>query len=47
MPARNTNMRQWGNAVFEILDRQSRLTRNQIRILAAAIIGDALESAVA
>jgi MFS transporter, putative metabolite:H+ symporter len=29
--------------MFEILDRQTRLTGNQIRILAAAIIGDALE----
>jgi putative MFS transporter len=29
--------------MFEILDRQKRLTGNQIRILAAAIIGDALE----
>ncbi len=31
------------NAMFEILDRQARLTGNQIKILAAAIIGDALE----
>ena len=29
--------------MFEILDRQTRLTGNQIKILAAAIIGDALE----
>jgi putative MFS transporter len=29
--------------MFEILDRQTRLTGNQIRILAAAILGDALE----
>src|SRR3954453_15051249 len=29
--------------MFEILDRQSRLTGNQIKILSAAIIGDALE----
>ena len=29
--------------MFEILDRQKRLTGNQIKILAAAIIGDALE----
>jgi len=29
--------------MFEILDRQTSLTGNQIRILAAAIIGDALE----
>ncbi len=29
--------------MFEILDRQARLTGNQIKILAAAIIGDALE----
>src|SRR5207244_12543284 len=32
-----------GNAMFEILDRRTSLTRNQIKILAAAIIGDALE----
>src|ERR1700709_963958 len=36
-------MRQGGNVMFEILDRQTRLTANQIKILAAAIIGDALE----
>ena len=30
-------------AMFEILDRQTRLTGNQKKILAAAIIGDALE----
>ena len=29
--------------MFEVLDRQSRLTSNQKKILAAAIIGDALE----
>src|ERR1700710_3313638 len=29
--------------MFEILDRRTSLTRNQIKILAAAIIGDALE----
>ncbi|HEY4169346.1 MAG TPA: MFS transporter, partial [Reyranella sp.] len=29
--------------MFEVLDRQSRLTTNQKKILAAAIIGDALE----
>jgi MFS transporter, putative metabolite:H+ symporter len=29
--------------MFEILDRQTRLTGNQIKILVAAIIGDALE----
>src|SRR5579871_2508965 len=29
--------------MFEVLDRQSRLTGNQKKILAAAIIGDALE----
>jgi len=29
--------------MFEILDRRTRLTGNQIKILAAAIIGDALE----
>src|SRR5438552_3717000 len=32
-----------GNAMFEILDRRTSLTGNQIRILTAAIIGDALE----
>src|SRR3979409_1272640 len=32
-----------GDAMFEILDRRTRLTGNQIKILAAAIIGDALE----
>src|ERR1700753_1642524 len=31
------------NVMFEILDRQTRLTGNQIKILVAAIIGDALE----
>src|SRR5437763_17221912 len=29
--------------MFEVLDRQTRLTGNQKKILAAAIIGDALE----
>jgi putative MFS transporter len=29
--------------MFEVLDKQSRLTTNQMKILAAAIIGDALE----
>jgi MFS transporter, putative metabolite:H+ symporter len=29
--------------VFEILDQRTRLTANQIKMLAAAIIGDALE----
>ena len=29
--------------MFEILDRRTRLTGNQIKILTAAIIGDALE----
>src|SRR5260221_6838472 len=38
-----TNMRQGENAMFEILDRRTSLTGNQIKILAAAIIGDALE----
>src|SRR6202165_609807 len=34
----------WGsNAMFEILDRRTSLTANQIKILTAAIIGDALE----
>jgi len=32
-----------GNAMFDVLDRQTRLTGNQKKILAAAIIGDALE----
>src|SRR5262245_49633089 len=32
-----------GDAMFEILDRRTSLTRNQIKILSAAIIGDALE----
>jgi MFS transporter, putative metabolite:H+ symporter len=32
-----------GEAMFEILDRQTSLTGNQIRILVAAIFGDALE----
>src|SRR5947207_12408843 len=36
-------MRQGENAMFEILDRRTSLTGNQIKILAAAIIGDALE----
>ena len=36
-------MRQGKNAMFEILDRRTSLTGNQIKILAAAIIGDALE----
>src|SRR5476649_2566293 len=36
-------MRHRGNAMFEILDRRTSLTGNQIKILAAAIIGDALE----
>jgi MFS family permease len=31
------------NAMFEILDRRTSLTGNQIKILTAAIIGDALE----
>src|ERR1700750_2289230 len=34
---------QRGNAMFEILDRRTSLTGNQKKILAAAIIGDALE----
>src|SRR3954463_6595789 len=38
-----TNMRRGENTMFEILDRRTSLTRNQIKILAAAIIGDALE----
>src|SRR5258707_12445861 len=37
------NMRHGENAMFEILDRRTSLTGNQIKILAAAIIGDALE----
>ena len=32
-----------GNAMFEMLDRRTSLTGNQIKILGAAIIGDALE----
>src|SRR6202158_1599338 len=36
-------MRQGENAMFEILDRRTSLTANQIKILTAAIIGDALE----
>src|SRR3978361_445011 len=36
-------MRPGENAMFEILDRRTRLTGNQIKILAAAIVGDALE----
>lgn len=32
-----------GNAMFDVLDRQTTLTGNQKKILAAAIIGDALE----
>ena len=32
-----------GNAMFELLDQQKRLTGNQKKIVAAAIIGDALE----
>src|SRR6185436_13615925 len=31
------------DAMFELLDRQIRLTGNQIKIIAAAVIGDALE----
>src|SRR5882672_9619878 len=38
-----TNMRHGENVMFGILDQQTRLTGNQIKILAAAIIGDALE----
>jgi putative MFS transporter len=37
-----TNMRR-GNAMFDELDRRTRLSRNQLKILFAAIIGDALE----
>src|SRR5512140_2266612 len=36
-------MRQGENAMLEILDRRTSLTGNQIKILVAAIIGDALE----
>jgi MFS transporter, putative metabolite:H+ symporter len=32
-----------GDAMFDALDRRTSLTRNQIKILTAAIIGDALE----
>ena len=38
-----TNKRQGRNAVFEILDQRTNLTANQIKILAAAIVGDAGE----
>src|SRR5262245_51570429 len=37
------SMRLGGAAMFEILDRRTSLTGNQIKILTAAIIGDALE----
>jgi putative MFS transporter len=37
-----TNMRR-GNAMFDELDRRTSLSRNQLKILFAAIIGDALE----
>ena len=36
-------MRQGETAMFEILDRRTNLTGNQIKIPTAAIIGDALE----
>jgi MFS transporter, putative metabolite:H+ symporter len=36
-------MRQGEQAMFEILDRRTTLTGNQLKILVAAIIGDALE----
>jgi putative MFS transporter len=32
-----------GNAMFDVLDRQTTLTGNQKKIIAAAVIGDALE----
>ena len=32
-----------GNAMFDVLDRQTTLTGNQKKIIGAAIIGDALE----
>src|ERR1700744_6135990 len=35
--------RQWENAMFQELDRRTSLTGNQIKLLSAAIIGDALE----
>src|SRR6516164_9060064 len=37
------NMRRMGDAMFNELDRRTSLTGNQIKILTAAIIGDALE----
>src|SRR6185295_17403404 len=42
-PRAAINMRLGGAAMFEILDRRTSLTGNQIKILTAAIIGDALE----
>src|SRR5205085_9414007 len=42
-PRDKMNMRHGGAAMFEILDRRTSLTGNQIKILTAAIIGDALE----
>src|SRR5262249_35395355 len=40
---RGSEQAPWGAAMFEILDRRTSLTGNQIKILTAAIIGDALE----
>src|SRR5229473_3225600 len=42
-PAKKRTCAKGKNAMFEILDRRTSLTGNQIKILAAAIIGDALE----
>jgi putative MFS transporter len=42
-PKRSAQGTHKGNAMFDILDRQTRLTGNQMKIVAAAVIGDALE----
>jgi len=42
-PRLEANMRHGEAAMFEILDRRTTLTGNQIKILVAAILGDALE----
>jgi putative MFS transporter len=42
-PSRKRTCAKGKNAMFEILDRRTSLTGNQIKILTAAIIGDALE----
>src|ERR1700742_5214670 len=43
MPGLDKNKRLGEAAMFEILDQRTSLTGNQIRILVAAIFGDALE----